>query len=169
MIFHICDYITHIESLYYNLIGHFKQSYLESVCIYIYQIIIITKLTRQVSLVIHSARLTFSPIANIVFAWNLFCFEKWGRTETYAKTMITIVGRPHGSTTFTIQQTAAPLSAIKFRASESIFGNITRKKSSLVPKGKEEDELSHRAVLVVNKRNVTRKFKTYTQLWRFVI
>ena len=44
---------------------------------------------------IHSARPTFSPVVNIVFAWNLFCFEKfwknvcmYGRT-TCAKTIIT--------------------------------------------------------------------------------
>ena len=30
---------------------------------------------------IHLARPTVSPVANIVFAWNLFCFEKWGRTN----------------------------------------------------------------------------------------
>ena len=30
---------------------------------------------------IHSARPTVSPVANIVFDRNLFCFEKWGRTD----------------------------------------------------------------------------------------
>ena len=30
---------------------------------------------------IHSARLTVSPVANMVFTWNLFRFEKWGRTD----------------------------------------------------------------------------------------
>ena len=44
--------------------------------------------TRQVSSMIHSAWPTVSPVANIIFAWNLFCFEKWGRTAC-AKTMIT--------------------------------------------------------------------------------
>ena len=43
---------------------------------------------RQVFSMIHSARPTVSLVANIVFALNLFCFEKWGRT-TRAKTMIT--------------------------------------------------------------------------------
>ena len=37
--------------------------------------------TRQVSSMIHSARPTVLPVVNIVFAWNLFCFEKWGRTD----------------------------------------------------------------------------------------
>ena len=37
--------------------------------------------TRQVSSMIHSARPTISPVANIVFALTLFCFEKWGRTD----------------------------------------------------------------------------------------
>ena len=39
---------------------------------------------------IHSASPTVSPVANIVFAWNLFCFEKWGWTDARnrAKTMI---------------------------------------------------------------------------------
>ena len=48
---------------------------------------------------IHSARPTVSPRANILFTWNLFCFETWGRTNgwtTCAKTMITI-GRDCGS------------------------------------------------------------------------
>ena len=30
---------------------------------------------------IHSARPTVSPVANIVFALHLFCFEEWGRTD----------------------------------------------------------------------------------------
>ena len=34
---------------------------------------------------IHSARPTGLPVVNIVFAWNLFCFEKWGRTEDMCK------------------------------------------------------------------------------------
>ena len=42
---------------------------------------VITSITRQVSSMIHSARPTVSPVANIVFALNLFCFEKWGRTD----------------------------------------------------------------------------------------
>ena len=43
--------------------------------------------TRQarVSSMIHLARPTVLPIANIVFAWNLFCFEKWGRTDGMCK------------------------------------------------------------------------------------
>ena len=53
--------------------------------------------TREVSLMIHSARPTVSPVVNIVLAWSLFCFvlldlEKWGRTygrTTCAQTMIT--------------------------------------------------------------------------------
>ena len=47
---------------------------------------------------IHSARPTVSPVANIVFALNLFCFEKWGRT-TCAKTVIT-TGRDSGSSSW---------------------------------------------------------------------
>ena len=35
--------------------------------------------TRHVSSMIHSARPTASPVANIVFAWNLL--KKWGRTD----------------------------------------------------------------------------------------
>ena len=38
-------------------------------------------ITRQVSTMIHSARPTVSGVANIVFTWNLFCLEKWGRTD----------------------------------------------------------------------------------------
>ena len=38
-------------------------------------------ITRQVSSMIHSARPTVSPVANIVFAGNLFCFEKLGLTD----------------------------------------------------------------------------------------
>ena len=41
---------------------------------------------------IHAPRPTVSPVANIVFAWNLICFETWVRTDgrmTWAKTMIT--------------------------------------------------------------------------------
>ena len=30
---------------------------------------------------IHSARPTVSPVVIIVFTWNLFCFEKWGRAD----------------------------------------------------------------------------------------
>ena len=37
--------------------------------------------TRKLSSMIHSARTTVSPVMNIVFTWNLLCFEKWGRTE----------------------------------------------------------------------------------------
>ena len=37
--------------------------------------------TRQVSSMIHSARPTVPPVANIVFDWNLFSFKKWGRTD----------------------------------------------------------------------------------------
>ena len=44
---------------------------------------------------IHSARPTVSPVANIVSAWTLFCFcEKWrtdGRTDDMT------LGRPRGS------------------------------------------------------------------------
>ena len=56
----------------------------------------INPFTRQVSSMIHSARPTLPPVANIVFAWNLLCFEKWGRTDrrtdgrtTWTKTVIT--------------------------------------------------------------------------------
>ena len=51
---------------------------------------------------IHSDRPTVSPVANIVFALNLLCFEKWERTDgpfertTSAKTII-ITGRGCGS------------------------------------------------------------------------
>ena len=61
---------------------------------------------RQDSSMIHSAKPTFSPIVNIVFTWNLFCFEKWGRTDgrKYVRTTCVkwslpavFVGRPSGS------------------------------------------------------------------------
>ena len=51
---------------------------------------------------IHSARTIVSPVAIIVFAWNLFCFEKWGRTngrhvqKQWSQPAVT-VGRPRGS------------------------------------------------------------------------
>ena len=38
-------------------------------------------LIEQVSSMIHSARPTVPPVANIAFTWNLFCFEKWGRMD----------------------------------------------------------------------------------------
>ena len=54
---------------------------------------------RQASSMIHSARPTVSPVANIVFTKNLFHFQKWERTDgctTCAQTMIT-TGRDCGS------------------------------------------------------------------------
>ena len=30
---------------------------------------------------IHSPRPTVTPVSITIFTWNLFCFEKWGRTE----------------------------------------------------------------------------------------
>ena len=48
---------------------------------------------------IHLASPSVSPLVKIVFAGNLFCFEKWGRTDgrtTCAKTIIT-TGRDYGS------------------------------------------------------------------------
>ena len=53
-----------------------------------------TRVTRQVSSMIHSARPIVTPVVNIVFTWNLSCwldFQKWGWTDerTYVKTMIT--------------------------------------------------------------------------------
>ena len=43
--------------------------------------------TRHVLSMIHSARPTVLLVVNIVFAWNLLCFEKWGRTyvRTYGR------------------------------------------------------------------------------------
>ena len=61
--------------------------------------------TRQASSMIHSPIPKVSPVANIVFAWNLFCFEKWGRTNvrTYRRHLrkqwslpAVNVGRPRG-------------------------------------------------------------------------
>ena len=49
-------------------------------------------ITKQASSMIHPGRPTVSSVANIVFTWNLFCFEKFGRTHgrtTCAKMMIT--------------------------------------------------------------------------------
>ena len=34
---------------------------------------------------IHSAKPIVSPVANIVFAWNLFSFKKWERTDDMCK------------------------------------------------------------------------------------
>ena len=55
---------------------------------------------------IHLARPTVSPVVNIVFAWNLLRFEKWGRTDgrtdgrhvqkQWSLPAVT-VGRPRGS------------------------------------------------------------------------
>ena len=51
---------------------------------------------------IHSARPTVSPVANIVFAWHLFCFVKFIRTDgrhvqkQWSLPAVT-VGRPRGS------------------------------------------------------------------------
>ena len=55
--------------------------------------------TRQVSSMIHSDRPTISPIMNIVFTWNLFCFDRFCTRDvrtTCVKTMIT-TGRDCGS------------------------------------------------------------------------
>ena len=59
--------------LRYAFIGELKSFFVHTRCY--------LKHTRQVSSMIHSARPTVSPVTNIVFAWNLFCFEKWGRTD----------------------------------------------------------------------------------------
>ena len=48
----------------------------------------------QLSSMIHLARPTVSPVANIVFAWNLFCFES-GDVRTNGRHVI--VGWPRGS------------------------------------------------------------------------
>ena len=72
-----------------------------------HHIITKTVIARQVSSMIHSSRPTVSPVVNIVFAWNLFCFEKWG--QTYRRTNgrhvqkqwslpAVTVGWPRGST-----------------------------------------------------------------------
>ena len=60
-------------------------------------------MTRQVSSTIHSARSTVSPVVNIAFNWNFFCFadskSRNGRTDgraTRVKTIIT-TGRDWGS------------------------------------------------------------------------
>ena len=57
-------------------------------------------MTRQdVSSMIHSARPIDLPVVNIVFTWNLLCFEKCGRKDvrtTCVKTII-ITGRDCGS------------------------------------------------------------------------
>ena len=37
---------------------------------------------------IHSARLTVSPVVNIVFAWNMFCFVRFWKAGTYGRTDI---------------------------------------------------------------------------------
>ena len=34
---------------------------------------------------IHSTRPRVSPVVIIVFAWNLFCFEKWERTDGHVQ------------------------------------------------------------------------------------
>ena len=51
---------------------------------------------------IHSASFTVSPVASIVYAWNLSCFEKWGRTDGWHVKIqwplpVVPVGRPRES------------------------------------------------------------------------
>ena len=59
-------------------------------------------ITRQVSSMIHSAKPEVQPVAITIFTLNVFCFEKWGRTDgrtTCVKIMIT-TGRDCGSTSW---------------------------------------------------------------------
>ena len=109
--------------------------------------------TRQVSSMIHSARPTVSPVANIVFVWYLFCFEKWGRTYVRticAKTMIT-TDRDRGSASWINK----PLSTfylwpfVSFQHSLNFLAHSIDLIDVL--------KSNKRAVLVANKRNVTTK------------
>ena len=70
---------------------------------------------------IHSARPTVSLIAYIVFTWNLFCFEKWGRTDgrtTCAKMMIT-TDRDSGSASWIKKLKGTPLATLVTRLIQS--------------------------------------------------
>ena len=64
------------------------------------------KTRRQVSSMIHSTRPTVTSVPNIVFAWKMFCFEKWRRTDGRTNARLVqkqwslpavTVGRPSGS------------------------------------------------------------------------
>ena len=74
---------------------------------------------------IHSAIPTISPVVNIVFAWNLFCFEECGRMDrrtTCAKTMIS-AGRDCG-VGLVDQQRQSHLPSMYWTLSQNAMSNI---------------------------------------------
>ena len=79
---------------------------------------------------IHSASLTVPPVAYIVFSWNLFCFEKLGRTDgrtdgrtACAKTMIT-TSRDCGSARWiNTQKNGSEISAV-FGGGQPLLGKM---------------------------------------------
>ena len=75
---------------------------------------------------IHATRRTVSPVANIVFAWNLFCFEKCGRTRTYERT-------PCAKTTITTGRDWGAASWIKRCNDRLVSKNRPRPSVSCVP------------------------------------
>ena len=95
-----CDVKVHWDADFASFISGCA-TVLTFILIGLKKIIEFNNFTRQLSLMIHSARPTVSPEVNIVLAWNLFCFAliwkmgKDGRT-TCEKTMI-ITGRGSAS------------------------------------------------------------------------
>ena len=61
---------------------------------------------------IHSARPTVSPVANIVFALNLFCFEKWGRTDGHVQKQLSLPAVTVGLAEWIIDDTCLVMSYI---------------------------------------------------------
>ena len=51
---------------------------------------------RQVLSVIHSTKPTVVEVANIVFTWKLFCFEKVGTDGRHVKKTMITTGRDYG-------------------------------------------------------------------------
>ena len=85
--------------------GYFQTELVAKVLLYLVDVLYKGNLleTRQMSFMIHTALPTVSPVVNIVFAWNLFCFGwKDGRTDgqherrQWSISAVT-VGRPSGS------------------------------------------------------------------------
>ena len=130
---------------------------------------------------IHSARPIVTPVANIVFA--LFCFsrfEKWGRTDgQHVRKMIPTTGRDFGLAEWINYSSRRNVFIIgrSMGMAEWIIDDHCRVLLNyllchLVVFSSSHSRIKFgihpfkRAVLVVNKRNVTRRFKTYTQLWQ---
>ena len=120
--------ITRFKSVQLGISGY-KKAKLRKIDLYLQWQLSHKKLgnTRHVSSMIYSARPIVLPVVNIVFAWNLFCFENWdGRTyeqTTCAKTMIT-TGRDCGSASWINYKHSLSLSWLLFQLLVSDSGRL---------------------------------------------